>query len=227
MSIEMKSRKDPIYGVFWFTSSIETDRDEDTVSFSNITVTQVTWPDSKDTVEQQFKQAAEKALNNASFEASLTGMTAALTTSQKVQKSLEDINNDPPEIVFSEKLAVLALFDGKPHFEEVDNSPYQRALNTALVIVKNTKTKEFYLTSGSLWYQSRAAMGPWEQTTSPPADLVAMIPTSNDPVPTVIPAIVTANAPAELIVSAGKPSLGWTVASCSRSKTLKHPGCEI
>jgi hypothetical protein len=147
-----------------------------------------------------------------------------------VQKSLEDINNDPPEIVFSEKLAVLALFDGKPHFEEVENSPYQRALNTALVIVKNTKTKEFYLTSGSLWYQSRAAMGPWEQTTSPPADLVAMIPTSNDPVPTVIPAIVTANAPAELIVSAGKPewtSLGWTVASCSMSKTLKHPGCEI
>ena len=208
MSIEMESRTEPIYGVFWFTSFIETDRDEDTVSFSNIAVTKVTWPDSKDTGEQRFKQAAEKALNNASFEASLSGMTAALTTSQNVQKSLEDINNDPPKIVFSEELAVLALFDGKPHFEGVENSPYQRALNTALVVVENTKTKAFYLTSGSLWYQSNAAMGPWEQTTSPPADLVAMIPTSNDPVPTVIPAIITANEPTELIVSAGKPE--WT-----------------
>ena len=91
MSIEMESRTEPIYGVFWFTSFIETDRDEDTVSFSNIAVTKVTWPDSKDTGEQRFKQAAEKALNNASFEASLAGMTAALTTSQNVQKSLEDI----------------------------------------------------------------------------------------------------------------------------------------
>ncbi|MFT4518917.1 MAG: hypothetical protein ACI9JM_001306 [Halioglobus sp.] len=208
MSIEMKNKKDPIYGVFWFTMTIETDRGEDTVSFSNVKVTKVTWPDSKDTGEQQFKQATEKALNNSSFEGSLSSMTAALAISEKVQKSLEDINNDPPKIVFSEELAVLSLFDGKPHFEEVENSPYERALNTALVIVRNTKTKQFYLTSGSLWYQSKDAMGPWKHTTSPPADLVAMIPKSDDPVPTTVPEIVSANEPTELIVSNGKPE--WT-----------------
>jgi hypothetical protein len=208
MSIEIDAQKDIIYGVFWFSSIIETDRGEDVVRISNVQVTKVTWPDSKDTGEQRFTQVAQKALANSVFEASLSSMTSALATSEKIQQSLEAINNDPPLIVFSEKLAVLALFDGEPHFAEVENSPYERALNTALVVVKDTRSKEFYLTSGSLWYQADSALGPWEISSSPPADLVAMIPKTDDPVPTTIPDIVSATNPTELIVSAGGPE--WT-----------------
>ena len=208
MSIEMEGQKETIYGVFWFTSTIETDRGQDLVTISNVRVTKVTWPDSKDTGEQRFTQVAQKSLANSVFEAPLSSMTSALATSEKIQQSLEEINNDPPRIVFSEKLAVLSLFDGDPHFAEVENSPYERALNTALVVVKDTSSKQFYLTSGSLWYQAGSALGPWESTNNPPADLVAMIPKSDDPVPTTIPDIVSATVPTELIVSAGSPE--WT-----------------
>lgn len=208
MSIEIDGQKDTIYGVFWFSSTIETDRGQDIVRISNVQVTKVTWPDSKDTGEQRFTQVAQKALANSVFEASLSSMTSALATSEKIQQSLEAINNDPPLIVFSEKLAVLSLFDGEPHFSEVENSPYERALNTALVVVKDTRNKQFYLTSGSLWYQADSALGPWKSSKSPPADLVAMIPKTDDPVPTTIPDIVSATQPTELIVSAGAPD--WT-----------------
>lgn len=208
MSIELDGKKDAIYGVFWFSAKIETDRAKDLVSISDVQVTKVTWPDSKDTEEQRFTEVSQKALANSVFEASLSDMTSALATSEKIQRSLEKINNDPPKIVFSEKLAVLSLFDGKPHFSEIEKSPYERALNTALLVVKDTRSKQYYLTSGSLWYQSSSALGPWKTTTNPPADLVAMIPKTDDPVPTAIPDIVSATEPTELVVSAGAPE--WT-----------------
>jgi hypothetical protein len=207
MSIEVQG-KDPIYGVFWFTSTIETDRSTDSVSISNVVVTKVTWPDSKDTGEQRFTQVAEKALAGATFDASLSALTSSLAVADNVKKSLEDINNDPPQIKFSQELSVLLSYDGKPHFQEVENSPFERALNTPLVVVRDTRTEQYFLTSGNLWYQAGDALGPWKPTTSPPSDLVAMIPKSDDPVPVAIPSIVVATEATELIVSTGKPS--WT-----------------
>jgi hypothetical protein len=208
MSIELEGDENPIYGVFWFSSTIDTDRGEDTVSISDVHVTKVAWPDSKDTGEQRFSQVAAKALEGAVFEASLSGLTAALSVSDKVKESLEDINNEPPDIQFTQKLSVLLLFDGKPIFQELESSPYERGVNTPLAVVRDTRDQQYYLTSGSLWYQANAALGPWQSTTSPPADLVAMIPKSDDPAPVAIPAIVSATDPTELIVTAGKPE--WT-----------------
>lgn len=208
MSIEMDNAKEPIYGVFWFTSSIETDRDEDLVTISDVHVTKVAWPDSKDTGEQQFTLVAENALEGSIFEGSLSALTSALSTSAKVKDSLEDINNDPPKIEFTDQLSVLLLFDGKPIFKELEDSPFERALNTALAVVRDTRSKQYYLTSGSLWYETNDVLGQWQTTTKPPADLVAMIPKSDDPVPVAIPAIVSATEPTELIVTSCKPE--WT-----------------
>jgi hypothetical protein len=204
MSIEIQD-KAPIYGVFWFTSTIETDRSTDSVNISNVAVTKVTWPDSKDTDEQRFTQIAEQALEGASFDASLSALTSSLATANNVKQSLEEINNDPPQITFSQALSVLLSYDGKPYFQAVEDSPFERALNTPLLVVRDTRNQQYFLTSGSLWYQAKDALGPWSQTTNPPSDLVAMIPTSDEPAPAAIPAIVVATEATELVVSKGKP----------------------
>lgn len=205
MSIEIQD-KEPIYGVFWFTSTIETDRSIDAVSISNVAVTKVTWPDSKDTDEQRFTQIAEKALDGATFDSSLAALTSSLATAENVKKSLDEINNDPPQIKFSQELSVLLSYDGKPHFQAVEDSPFERSLNTPLVVVRDTRTQQYFLTSGSLWYEAKDALGPWMQTTNPPSDLVAMIPKSDEPVPVAIPAIVVVTEATELVVSAGAPN---------------------
>jgi hypothetical protein len=170
MSIEMDNAKEPIYGVFWFSSTIETDRDEDLVTISDVHVIRVAWPDSKDTGEQRFTLVAEKALEGSTFEGSLSALTSALSTSAKVKDSLEDINNDPPKIEFTNELSVLLLFDGNPIFKELEDSPFERALNTALAVVRDTRSKQYYLTSGSLWYETNDVLGKWQATTEPPAD---------------------------------------------------------
>lgn len=89
MSIELADGGQPIFGVFWFSADISTDRDRDIATISRVKVTKVTWPDSKDTAEQRFTSSVENALKDGSFDASLSGLKAALAVSDKVQQSLE------------------------------------------------------------------------------------------------------------------------------------------
>ena len=212
MQLELESNKEPIFGVFWFSSTIETDRSTNSVIIKKIKVTKVAWPDSKEESEQKFTRFVEKKLENSSFTASLSKLTATLASAEDVQQSLNDIKNDAPVILFEDNLAVLLSFDGDPIFKEIENSPYQRALNTQFAVIK-VKTKSlYYLTSGSLWYQANNELGPWKVDSNPPTDLVDMIAkddkeASNNK-PTKTPTVVTVTTPTELVVSDGKPEWG-------------------
>jgi hypothetical protein len=208
VAIERGSGAEPIFGAMWFTARIDTDRDAGTALVRDVKVTDVRWPDSKDDQEQRFTQIVESAVPSTGFEISLPELTASLATAERERESLEDLRHDPPEIVFSDALAVLLLYDGEPRFSPVENSPYERVLNTPFLVVRNTKSGTCYLSSGTFWYEADDPTGPWVHTTSPPKDLVEMLPPpgSGDPPPTVPPEIVVATVPTELVVSDGKPA---------------------
>ncbi len=211
MSLELKDNPNPIFGVFWFSAKIATDRSENTVTISQLKVTKVGWPDSKESGEKQFSQFVEAQLASSSFTASLSKLTASLTSAEQIKESLAAIKNDPPIIKFTSILSVLLSYDGDPVFRDIENSDYQRALNTPLAVVKKKNQAKFYLTSGHLWYQAPKALGPWSILANPPADLKALIPKeeqSDTPQVISAPNIVTVTKPTELVVSDGKAN--WT-----------------
>ena len=212
MSLELKDNSTPIFGVFWFSAKIATDRSENIVTISKLKVTKVGWPDSKESGEKQFSQFVETQLANSSFKASLSKLTASLTSAEQIKESLANIKNDPPIILFTSTLSVLLSYDGDPVFRDIENSDYQRALNTPLAVVKKKNQAKFYLTSGHLWYQASKALGPWSILANPPADLKALIPKEEEQsdTPQVIsaPNIITATKPTELVVSDGQAN--WT-----------------
>ncbi|WP_232769135.1 carbohydrate-binding family V/XII [Colwellia sp. Bg11-28] len=212
MSLELKDNPNPIFGVFWFSAKIATDRSENTVTINQLKVTKVGWPDSTESDEKQFSQFVDAQLANSSFTASLSKLTASLTSAEQIKESLATIKNDPPIIQFTSILSVLLSYDGDPVFRDIDNSDYQRALNTPLAVIKKKNQAKFYLTSGHLWYQASTALGPWSILANPPADLKALIPKEEEQsdTPQVIsaPNIVTATKPTELVVSDGKAN--WT-----------------
>lgn len=209
MQLELHANKEPVFGVFWFSSTIETDRSTNSVIIKNIEVTKVGWSDSTESDEMKFTQFVEDKLQNSSFAASLSKLTATLSNAETVKQSLENIKNDAPIILFENELAVLLSYDGKPIFKEIENSLYQRALNTQFAVVKVKNEQQYYLTSGSLWYQASNELGPWKVTTNPPTDLVAMIAKDDKEAsknkPAIAPLVITATKPTELIVSDGKP----------------------
>ena len=212
MSLELKDNPTPIFGVFWFSAKIATDRSENTVTISQLKVTKVGWPESKESDEKQFSQFVEAQLANSSFTASLSKLTASLTSAEQIKDSLAAIKNDPPIIQFTSILSVLLSYDGDPVFRDIEKSDYQRALNTPLAVVKKKNQAKYYLTSGHLWYQASTALGPWSILANPTADLKALIPKEEEPsdTPQVLsaPNIVTVTKPTELVVSDGQAN--WT-----------------
>lgn len=208
MSLEIDDLDEPIFGAFWFEARIDTDRDAGIAFIRDVKVTQVRWPDSKDAYEQRFTSVIESNVPESGFEISLERLTASLDSAEIERESLEQIKNDPPVIVFRQELAVLLLYDGKPRYSDVEDSDYERILNTPFVVVRKKRSNDHWLSSGKFWYAASDPLGPWTATDSPPRDLrEAMRSAETDEnQPDSPPAIVAADKPTELIVTQGKPA---------------------
>ncbi|QQX79918.1 carbohydrate-binding family V/XII [Shewanella sp. KX20019] len=206
MSLELIDRDEPIFGAFWFSARIDTNADNATVR--DVKVTQVRWPESTATDEQRFTEVVEKALGSSSFNISMERLSASLANAKQEKQSLENIKNDAPNIIFRQQLSVLLSFDGSPQFREIENSPYERALNTPFAVARNKLTKKLYLSSGTFWYTADNPMGPWQVTEYPPEDLVNMIPKSDDAMlvkSSAAPAVIAVKTATELVATDGKP----------------------
>lgn len=59
MSLERKGQE-PIFGVFWMTAQIQTDRDTREARVTGVDVTDVRWPDAKPDQQKRFSDLVEK-----------------------------------------------------------------------------------------------------------------------------------------------------------------------
>lgn len=206
MSLELIDRDDPIFGAFWFSARIDTSADNATVR--DVRVTRVRWPESTETDEQRFTEVVEKSIGTSSFTISMERLSASLANAKQEKQSLENIKNDAPNIIFRQQLTVLLSYDGSPQFREIENSPYERALNTPFAVARNKQTKKMYLSSGTFWYTADNPMGPWQVTEYPPEDLVKMLPKPDDAETKntgKAPAVIAVKTPTELVATDGKP----------------------
>ena len=206
MSLELIDRDEPIFGAFWFSARIDTSAENATVR--DIKVTQVRWPESTKADEQRFTEVVEKSIGTSSFTISMERLSASLANAKQEKQSLENIKNDAPNIIFRQQLTVLLSYDGSPQFREIENSPYERALNTPFAVARNKQTKKMYLSSGTFWYTADNPMGPWQVTEYPPEDLVKMLPKPEDAVAkssATAPAVIAVKIPTELVATDGKP----------------------
>lgn len=216
MSLELKDSSQPIFGVFWFNAQIDTDQDEDLALVHTVRVDKIRWPESKKKQEERLSLVIENWVEKAGFEISMKGLSASLVNAELQQKSLAEIKNDPPQIIFKESLSVLLMFDGKPRFVEIKDSSYKRAVNTPFMVASNAKQTAFHLSNGAIWYQSDDPLGPWKKTNSPPKELVEMLASvetkSSDTesqttkTESIAPEVVVATEATELVVSSGKPN---------------------
>lgn len=148
ISLELTDSEEAVFGAMWFESRISTDLDSGIVRVLDIKVTKAAWPDSRDAGEQRLMQAVEEAFPEYGFTLSYERLSASLETADVERKSLDLLKSEPPIILFSEELAVLLIYDGEPRFEPVEDSPYERALNTPFLVAKD-KSGRVYLSDGS------------------------------------------------------------------------------
>ena len=201
VSVLPTGSKEPVFGVVWFTSRAQTDRDDRTVD------TRVGALNIVSKNRQQSGWAPARSIASAARASRSISLTASLAEAAAEQRSADSLNTTPPAIIFSSSPAALLLFDGQPLLQKVENSQLQRAVNTPMLVLFDAKEKTYYLNGGPLWYSAGSALGPWtSQKGKIPADVAALVPDSvqsASPPPGGPPAIVVATSPTELIVTEG------------------------
>ncbi len=200
----------PVFGVFWFNSRVETDRDAETSVVRDIVVTKARWPESSAKGEQELSAYLTTLWKDLVLPISLERLTASLATAELEQQSLEGLKQDPPKIVFVEELAELLLYDGEPRGVDIPNSNLQQVANATFAVIKDKSSGTYWLGGGEFWYSARDPKGPWTSGAKPPETITKLVPpdTSSAPAPAKPPRIVVATEPTELIATDGKPS--WT-----------------
>ncbi len=210
----------PVFGAAWFTAQVNIDREQRTVHYQTLEITNTRFPKENKELEKEFSAAVQQGIKRGNLTSSLDELTTALAAVKQDQKLAANLNNKPPEIIYMDKPALLVAIDGKAMLQEIENSEYQAVANTPYPLFFDSKNDNWFLnTAANVWYSAKKSDGPWSYTDQPPATLVKMVANKESEANTKsqqtedstakitaenAPTIVVTHKPTELVVSTGK-----------------------
>ncbi len=217
ISFQKKDEKEPVFGVFWFSARALTDRDTRMVQFADTRVDRIRFPQSTSEQENRMTEVLMQESDKwMPAGMALDRLLALTATVEKGKMQADRLNMDPPKIIFTTTPSALILINGKPVLRKVENSTFERVINTPFLILFDPSSKTYFTRGGEFWYSASNVMGPWKNLTNPPAPVVDLAgriseprdnETPDQPKPKSPPQIIVATQPTELIVSEGTPRL--------------------
>ena len=215
LSFQKKDAKESVFGVVWFSARALTDRDARMVDFKDIEVEHIKFPQSTSEQEKQWadvlSKESEKWMPTRMALDRLLSLTAAIEK-QKIQS--DRLSMEPPRIIFTTTPSALILINGRPELRKVENSTFERVINTPFLILFDPASKTYYTKGGDFWYSAADVTGPWTNMKDPPPPVVEVAgrimepqekAAADQPKPKTPPQIIVATEPTELIVSEGQP----------------------
>jgi hypothetical protein len=164
ISISKKGVQDPIFGVFWSTDRVETDRDTREVAIESVKITDLKIPDDTGHAEMEFiKATLESFIPRVAGEMPLDEVVASLDQDIEATKLSNDISNQLPKVIYTNQQSMLVLIDGAPRLQKNKDWGTNVVINSPFTIVEN-KDGKFYLYGGSHWYSAVSATGPYSYT---------------------------------------------------------------
>jgi hypothetical protein len=219
ISVLANGSNEPVFGAFWATAKVETDRDNRTILINNLDVTSIRIPaiEGQDTIDY-IDDALETHFPQAAGLISLDAIVATLNQNQQETKLSQNISNKPPKVFFVTQPTMLVLIDGQPKLQYNKDLKLDMVVNSPFTIVKNNDGR-YYLYGGKKWYVSNAATGPYDYTNGQVPENILHVQqviisksqnssenNKGDANINTIPRIMVSTEPAELIQSNGEPS---------------------
>ena len=104
----------PVFGAVWITGRFEVDRDARMVSFYDIKIPTVTFPEGSEEHQKQLAAFLEREIPKWDLEVELDRVIPLLDNAEVALNESAELNNTPPKIIIKYKPAVLILIDGQP-----------------------------------------------------------------------------------------------------------------
>ena len=206
---------DPVFGVGWFEADVVTNRFAGTVHPVALRVTQTRFPADAPDVQDSLATALARPEVATGFDFSLAALEDSLAGTQAERQAAQQLNTQPPKIIYRDHPALLVTLDGAPVLREIENSPLKAVINTPYPLIHDGRYYWLNVADG-VWYQSKQATGPYAFVAAPPRDVAAVVQIDEadaevaaadapqEPVTARnAPEIIVSTEPAELIVTAG------------------------
>lgn len=170
VSYRQTAKSDPIFGVIWAVALLETDKSDRSATVETINVTRIKVPDITD--EAKLKEVSaifETEVPKWNLVMSLDQLLTSIKAEQQVKD--DNLNNNPPEVIYRTKPAMLVVLDGEPFIQMDNNLKMERVLNSPNLIIKNPTDNRYYLYGGSFWYSSSSITSGYQVVSKLPDNL--------------------------------------------------------
>ncbi len=173
VSVKVDKKSEPVFGVFWYESILNTDKDSRMAALEKISITQMKFPDGTDTAKiSALKKILEVEIPKWNLIMPLDEIIATLEEDQGSKS--DDLNTKAPEIIYSNQLTTLILIDGEPIVKEDKDIKMDKVVNTPFLILKSGTDKKYYLYAEKFWYTSDKIETGWLSAQKLPADISAL-----------------------------------------------------
>ena len=221
LAIKPTGAKGETFGVVTATARTRVDRVSRMVSFDGIQITSSDFPTLPDR-GKGYAAELQTQLATVSRTIALDRLQASLAASGFVAPTVA-VQNDPPRVIVSNTPAILVPIAGAPVWKPVPGAPsFQRVINTRALILKSASEPQIFMKVYDGWLMANSLDGPWTQPFIPPTGIDAVAKqvaatgvvdvldggARASPKPSLaqgIPAVYTAQVPAELVVFKGAP----------------------
>jgi hypothetical protein len=212
------SAGDEVFGLVRVSAHTLVDRSTRMVTLFNFSILQIDFPSLPDHGQKYYADLG-RFLPAGTKQVTLDRLQAFLSV-EKITPRTVAVKNAPPQIIFSDKPAVLVPISSSPVLRQLPDSSLKRIVNTRALIVYGP-SGEVFLHVYDGWMAAPGLGGPWHVATgispsldqianqlarSGEVDLLKGDPKERPSLSTTIPAIYVSYAPAELIVFKGQPS---------------------
>jgi hypothetical protein len=224
MAITQGSSKQSLYGVLWFTARAEIDKVNRLVALSDFKIKKISIPlapDKAAAIEVALQARAAKQDEVIALDRLLADMAI---NDAATNPATYEVKNDPPQVFFSTRPAILVLIDGKPVFRPITETRLERVVNTRMLVVRDPASGKCYLHLLDGWLEAPSLSGPWTIASQTPADLrkarelavmsrqvdlldAAKISLAEAVLQNAVPAIFVSTQPAELLQTQGDPQV--------------------
>lgn len=207
----------PLFGALWTNAHISTDRTKRMVYLIDAKVTDIRIPnDTADSAKTAaLKAAIESEVPKWDLAISLDALLASIEQNNPKQQS--DIKTDAPDVIYRDHTSVLVVLDGDPKMAKVDNTDFNRVMNTPYFLIQDPKSSAYYLYGNKVWFTAKSLSGTWTLDSKPSKDLKRVQdwledqakqqggdPDSAAPAVTSAPDIIIRTKPTELIQTNGE-----------------------
>ena len=173
VAIRRQPGTEPEFGALWVAATLAVDRDDGTAVIQRLVIERARFPDATDAEVKELTARLERVVPNWDLDLSLAELKAGLQADNAGDDPA--FRNDPPKIVFRDKVAILVTLDGPPRLQAIRDTAYQRVINTPFPIVFDPRTREYWLYGSDVWFVTRDLLrGPWSARDGAPVEIAQL-----------------------------------------------------